>query len=196
MAHQNPKAKGSAFERSVCQRLSLWASDGAREDVFWRSSISGGRATLGSRKARGTKFTAQAGDISAIHPLGHPLLKLFFIECKHLRRLQLDLALYGYKGFLEKLWIKPSKQAAAIRREPLCIVKENRRAELVLTTPKGGRWLQECRVRTGDFPGVATLHQVGMRVYRFDELVGGLSYEELTKVAERMTRSRKRQRLE
>lgn len=30
----NSKAKGASFERDVCKKLSLWVSDGKREDLY------------------------------------------------------------------------------------------------------------------------------------------------------------------
>ena len=78
-------AKGSAFERELCTRLSLWWTKGERQDVFWRTSNSGGRATVRGRKGKGTY--GQYGDVAAIDPVGEPLLKIFTIEAKR-----------GYKG--------------------------------------------------------------------------------------------------
>lgn len=72
--------KGSAFEREICKKLSLWWSEGDRDDIFWRSSQSGGRATLRARKGQSTY--GSYGDIAAIDPIGEPLLKVFTIELK------------------------------------------------------------------------------------------------------------------
>src|SRR5262245_2386383 len=46
----NRAAKGSKFERDLCRQLSLWWSDGKRDDVFWRASQSGGRAKFRGRR--------------------------------------------------------------------------------------------------------------------------------------------------
>jgi hypothetical protein len=72
--------KGSEFERSICKQLSLWWTDGERDDVFWRTSQSGGRATQRSKK--GQKTYGSYSDIAAVDPIGEPLLKLFNIELK------------------------------------------------------------------------------------------------------------------
>lgn len=72
--------KGSAFEREICKRLSLWWTDGERDDVFWRSSQSGGRATL--RAQKGMRTFGSYGDIAAVDPIGQPLLDVFTIELK------------------------------------------------------------------------------------------------------------------
>lgn len=72
------KGKGSAFEREICKKLSLWWTDGGRDDVFWRTASSGGRAT-----ARGRKSTfGQHGDVQATDPIGQPLMDLCTIEIK------------------------------------------------------------------------------------------------------------------
>jgi hypothetical protein len=74
------KGKGSSFERRICKTLSLWWTDGQRDDVFWRSSNSGGRATIRSRKSKGT--FGQYGDVQATDPIGQPLIDLCTIELK------------------------------------------------------------------------------------------------------------------
>lgn len=73
--------KGSDFERVLCKQLSKWWSGAeARDDIFWRSSQSGGRAT--QRLKSGKKTYGSYGDIAAVDPIGEPLLKLFTIELK------------------------------------------------------------------------------------------------------------------
>lgn len=73
-------AKGSAFEREFCKDLSLWWTYGEREDVFWRSSNSGGRATV--RASVGKTTAGQHGDVAAIDEIGIPFLQLVTIELK------------------------------------------------------------------------------------------------------------------
>jgi len=73
-------AKGGDFERTICKELSLWWTYGKRDDVFWRSSQSGGRAT--TRHKQGKSTAGSCGDIAAIDPKGLPLLDLMTIEVK------------------------------------------------------------------------------------------------------------------
>jgi hypothetical protein len=73
-------AKGSNFEREICKLLSRWWTSGERDDVFWRSSQSGGRATQRARS--GHKTFGSYGDIAAVDPIGQPLLRYFTIELK------------------------------------------------------------------------------------------------------------------
>lgn len=72
--------KGGQFEREICVQLSLWWSDGELDDVFWRSSTSGARATVRHRKGK-TTF-GQYGDIQAVRPEGMDLTNFCTIECK------------------------------------------------------------------------------------------------------------------
>lgn len=73
-------AKGQQWERLVCKRLSLWWT-GDREDIFWRTANSGGRATTRSKKGQETKH--QSGDISFTDSVGEPLLKALTLELKN-----------------------------------------------------------------------------------------------------------------
>jgi len=74
-------AKGSNFEREVSKELSLWTTNGVRDDIYWRSSQSGGRATIRARQ--GKKTANSAGDICFIDPIGKPLLDIFVLELKN-----------------------------------------------------------------------------------------------------------------
>jgi hypothetical protein len=124
------KGKGSAFERKVCVLLSLWVTNGKKKDAFWRSSMSGGRATIHVK--RGDK-NRQAGDITAVAPEGHQFTDVFFAECKHVRNL--DIASFFTKGIgrLAKFWAQAKKQAAQHDRRPMLIAKQNNQPVLVVT---------------------------------------------------------------
>ncbi len=77
--------KGSQYEREICRSLSLWWTEGADDDVFWRTSQSGGRAT--TRKKKGLAADTHSCDICAIKPIGQDFLRAFAPEIKR-----------GYKG--------------------------------------------------------------------------------------------------
>ena len=72
--------KGASFERQICATLSRWWTNGQRDDVFYRSSNSGGRAKTRSRQGKGT--FGQYGDVQATDPIGQPLMDLCVIELK------------------------------------------------------------------------------------------------------------------
>lgn len=73
-------AKGSDFERFIAKDLSLWWTDGERDDIFWRTSGSGARAT--TRRKCGLKTADSYGDICTIDPIGKPLTDLILFELK------------------------------------------------------------------------------------------------------------------
>lgn len=73
-------AKGEGFEREISKDLSLWWSREERDDIFWRSSQSGGRAK--SRAIAGLNTAYSYGDISFLDPIGKPLLERVVIEVK------------------------------------------------------------------------------------------------------------------
>lgn len=76
----NKSGKGSGYERDFCRLLSLWWTDGKRDDIFWRTGGSGGRANV--RFQRGHRTAGQYGDICATDLIGEPLLDLVTIELK------------------------------------------------------------------------------------------------------------------
>lgn len=127
------KGKGSAFERLVCKRLSMWVSHGEREDLFWRSAMSGGRATVGRRK--GVDLAHHAGDISATHPDGHLLTDQWYIECKAYKDLRIESAMIEGKGTLANFWREACEQATAHKRMPLLILKQNN-TRMLLVLPR------------------------------------------------------------
>lgn len=73
-------AKGSQFERDIAKKLSKWWSRNLRDDIFWRTQNSGGRATTRLRSNKRTE--GQHGDLSATDPSGQALLDVFSIELK------------------------------------------------------------------------------------------------------------------
>lgn len=73
-------AKGSTFEREICKALSLWWTEGERDDIFWRTAGSGGRAT--NRAKRGARTSGAYGDLTFTDPIGSPLLALCCFELK------------------------------------------------------------------------------------------------------------------
>ena len=150
------KAKGADFERSVCQQLSLWVSKGENVDLYWRSAMSGGRATVQKGKVR------QAGDITAVAPEGHILTDQFFIECKSYKNLSLDCLIKG-KGVLIDFWQIAIKESAKYNRIPLLIFKQNRWPTIVCTSAMG---IQMLKAELLVFVENGCMHFV-----KFDELI-------------------------
>lgn len=123
------KAKGAQFEREICQALSGWLTKGKRRDLFWRSAMSGGRATVAHRK--GVKLTTQGGDISAIDPDGAVLTDRFCIELKFYKDLDFQAFLMG-RGKLQRFWEQATRDAERYGKEPMLIAKQNQYPTLVL----------------------------------------------------------------
>ena len=112
------KSKGSAFEREVCVALSKWISNGEKVDIFWRSAMSGGRATIAKGAVR------QAGDITAVAPEGHILTDKLYLECKHLKDISFD-SLIKQNGPLLSIWLKTIIEAEKYGKEPVLIFRQN-----------------------------------------------------------------------
>lgn len=127
--------KGSAFERKACKKLSLWVSDGQRDDLFWRTSQSGGRATIGLQ--HGSKRSAQAGDIGVIDSLGQDLIDKFVIECKHYKDLNLHRLPFGSGGNFFSFWNEVLSDARSHSKLPILIAKQNYLPTLLGLDAKG-----------------------------------------------------------
>lgn len=117
------KSKGSNFERLICPKLSLWISQGKRDDLFWRSSNSGGRSTVMFKK--GGENRTQCGDITAIHPDGNPLTDRYLISCKFYRDLKIEGTVLGNKGGLSAFWTECLEEAKRHNKIPMLIAKQN-----------------------------------------------------------------------
>ena len=73
-------AKGGEFENEVSRDLSLWVTNGVRDDIFGRSDGSGSRFT--ARKKKGKDTANMAGDITFTDELGIPLISIWNLEAK------------------------------------------------------------------------------------------------------------------
>lgn len=132
------KRKGSAFEREICAKLSLWLTKGERTDCLWRSAMSGGRSTVARA---GGKNVRQCGDITAVSEEGNSFSNNFYIECKHLKNIGFDGLIKG-GGPLLHIWKDTVEQAKHYRRIPLLIVKQNRWPVIACTDSEGAFALQ------------------------------------------------------
>lgn len=124
------KNKGSSYERWVCGKLSLWVTGGKIEDGLWRSAMSGGRATVHLK--RGTKIQ-QVGDICAVRPELHDFCAKFYIECKHVKSLDIESFLIRGKGLLAKFWKTACQEAKSHDRIPLIVARQNRTHDLLIS---------------------------------------------------------------
>lgn len=156
------KRKGSAYERCIAKSLSLWISHDKQEDVYWRSSQSGGRSTTAFKK--GKRFSDQAGDICSIHPIGRPLTDRFLLELKHYRNLNFT-GLITNKGNLVEFWAKAKQQAAQHKKLPMLIAKQNSQPVIVCLTKEGAEALAiklKC---------ILTVPRINFYVFLFEDLL-------------------------
>ncbi len=160
------KQKGAQFEREICKRLSLWVSDGEREDVFWRSAMSGGRATVQHRKGVDVR---QGGDICAVAPEGHILCDEFFIECKYVKDLGFGTFIVNGTGKLRDFWLKCLEESARHKKSPMLIAKQNGWPTIVII--KHNLSLGPCDPFL-TVHGAGKGHPSSLDVYYFDDVVG------------------------
>ena len=125
------KRKGSAFERQICKSLSLWVTNGKRSDCFWRSAMSGGRATVAFKNTN--EILRVAGDICATAPEGFELCERYYFELKHYRNIGLESFFLYNKGPIAGWWKETKRQAAKYSREPVLIAKGNNIPILIVT---------------------------------------------------------------
>jgi hypothetical protein len=130
--------KGSAFERTISKQLSLWWTEGERDDVFWRSTQSGGRAT---QRAKSGKTTASSyGDIAPLDSIGKPFTDYFCIELK--RGYSSDTEVLGiidsrknnHKLFEFYFQCERDKELGGMK-ESLVIFKRDRRTACIMFRP-------------------------------------------------------------
>ena len=154
---KNSKAKGSAFERQISAQLSLWWSDGKRDDIFWRSSSSGARATSRAQKNKTTANSA--GDLCYLDRDGSSFISYFAVEIKRgytafdVQRV-LDRE-DGTKPSILEQWIE---QAAKSQEDAgayswLIIAKKNRAKTLAILPEFEYKSLISHR-NIGDFPHI------------------------------------------
>jgi len=161
------KQKGAANERLVCRQLSLWVTNGKREDIFWRSAMSGGRATVAKRK--GVHLAAQSGDISSIDKQGHPLTEDFYIETKHVRDIALDRFILTGTGPLMRYWQTACREARSYRKRPLLIIKQNLLPMILLCRRGTVQALTGGKLKVNK--SAAIVHQSGCEIWLFDTVL-------------------------
>lgn len=160
----NGARKGSAFEREICKKLSLWWTNGKRDDVFWRSSQSGGRAT--TRAKQGKTTAGSYGDICALDPIGAPLLEAFTIELKRGKS-------GGFPGDVIDLefggknpWIKTVEQVRRARKQAgsktwMIIAKRDRRLTMIYMPAHVSEFIPEWQT----IESCVLVRSCGMRIF-------------------------------
>ena len=125
------KTKGGSYERSLAKKISLWWSDNKEDSLCWRTASSGARATQRSKTNQNT-INAH-GDLCATDPSIQPFFDLFSVEAKR-----------GYSSTnllnhidsnknteFESLWNQCVGDADKCNKEPMLILKRDRKKEVV-----------------------------------------------------------------
>lgn len=130
------KGKGSAFEREFCKKLSLWWSYGDDDSLFWRTSNSGGRASVRGRNKKKTR--GHYGDICSTDSDSAPFTQVFTVELKRGYSRStfadlLDKPKQAAKQMYEQ-WIEQAATARNMAGTPhwLLVVRRDRREPLLI----------------------------------------------------------------
>ena len=161
------KRKGSRYERLTAVRLSRWVSRGKSTSLFWRSSISGGRATANYR-ASGVVMPEQCGDIISVSPEGMLISRMFHIECKCRKSLELNKLVFGQKSSLAlEFWVNTRAAARMFEKIPLLIMKERWQQDLVIADKAGYIALRAA----GSIPLLLTIPRFGGYLFTLREML-------------------------
>jgi hypothetical protein len=134
-------AKGSSFEREIAHDLSVWWSQGKRDDIFYRSNASGARFT--QRKKTGKTTENQAGDITFTDSEGELLIQNFNFELKtgYGTKTKTGITKWDALDFidsqqkepvLKKMWLQCYRDASETGRKPVLIFRRNNRKPCIV----------------------------------------------------------------
>ena len=117
----NGKSKGSSFEREISKKLTFWASGQKERLWYWRTPSSG---------AMGKNYYDIGGDIVSLVAEAEPLTKLFSIELKHHK--DIDLLDYWNKtSKITSFWKQCCEDAKRSDKWPMLIMKKTRGPTLI-----------------------------------------------------------------
>lgn len=159
------KQKGASFERQVCTDLSRFVDPDGSDTLYWRSAMSGGRATVQARS--GVRNSTQLGDITCVHPRGEWLTSLMVIECKFYKDLNFGNSILFKKGNLYTFWKQVKKIAKKNDRHPLLIAKQNKSPAIVVFDKMG---LQSFTTLGNEVKVIATSLRSGMYIALYDQV--------------------------
>lgn len=168
-------SKGSSFERDICKQLSRWWTEEARDDVFWRTAGSGGRAT--NRAKTGQQTAGAYGDISFTDPIGADLLKICCFELKRGYGQWCVLDLIDRKPDAKPctpvlFWRQAVKSAAdANVRHPIVIFRRDQKQTAVMV---GGDFMLAIFPYVGAYKGrklLFEIDQTAVFILPFDEFL-------------------------
>ena len=181
--------KGNPFELEVCRLLSRWWSGGARDDVFYRTGGSGGRATRRGRAGRGT--ANQCGDVGASDPDGRPLTLLLALEIKrgYSRDTLHDLLdRPGGRASAYELWMAQARESARHAGAPGWLIihrRDKRDAAALLSAAAAALLLGAGADLTGPPHMVLNVGCAQAVLYRLSDLLGCVEPDHVRSAARR-----------
>jgi len=142
-------SKGSSFEREICKQLSLWWTDNKRDDIFWRTSGSGARATTRRKTNKKTRY--EYGDVSFTDPIGKFLIDTFLIELKRGYTNGISLLDFldkktGKDTLLLEWWKKAEEERKYAKRKYSLIIfrRDRKEACILMERSLAGKLEYEC----------------------------------------------------
>ena len=175
--------KGGQFERDICKQLSLWWTRNERDDVFWRTSQSGGRAT--TRRKKGMSTSDSSGDLQAQSTVGRAFTRHFLVEIKRGYSQKLspservgilpildNLPTQKREPVLLEWWRKALKECIEDNRKwPMIIFKRDRSQTCIVISQALYRQLvKKNKLYKYDIIGIA-VWDVEIYVLRFEEFL-------------------------
>ena len=182
----NSKSKGSSFERIICKKLSVWWTNGERDDIFWRSAGSGAMATNAHRS--GSFRANMEGDISYSDAIGKPLMDLFCIELKngYADWSALDLLESNQKVTrFEEFWNQACESALHSNALPMLIYHKDRKNTMVAINLEANTLLKKqviARHSLFDIPyfNIRISNKIGdIYIYRFVDFFETIKPEDI-----------------
>jgi len=163
--------KGAAWEREVCKQLSLWWTYEERDDIFWRTSGSGARAT--TRSKRNLDTFGQYGDVQATDPVGQRFMDVCSIELKRGYSKStfaelIDKADNAKSHLYEQFILQAETESLASGAASwMLIVKRDRKRPIVIMPMSFTKGLHNVRCPIKRVCPTATLNlEIGCRVFR------------------------------
>jgi len=136
----NGKVKGNTFERDCSRMLSLWVTNGHRDDAIWRSASSGALTTVGKGR-----YLAHTGDFAATDGEAAWLFEHVIIEAKrgYNRYSMQDLLDVPYRSMdknpVWQMQFKLGQTCSEQQKDGLLLWKRDRRELLVFYRPLPAR---------------------------------------------------------
>lgn len=116
------KQKESSFVSLISSKLSNWICPG-RDDLLWKTSGSGSRFTI--RSSKGLITENQSGDLTMTSSIAESLVKVFSIELKHYKEINIWSLITGSKEGICSFWEQTLRDSNLSKKLPFLIIRQN-----------------------------------------------------------------------